>query len=75
MQFLRYLGSGLVVVAVLLVAPVQCSPVQIRNIPEDPTHQEVFLYKTDQPLHFAFGKWMPRLTELRLESTVFIKAS
>ena len=68
MQFLWHTGGGFVVGAVLLVAPVQCSPVQICNVPEDPSCQEVLFYKTNQPLHLALGEGMPGLAELRAEA-------
>lgn len=73
MQFLRHTSGGFVVGAVLLVAPFQSSPVQICNVPEDPSYQEVFFCKANQPLHLAFGKWMPGLAELRLEAYRFHK--
>ena len=73
MQFLWYTGGGFVVGAVLLVAPVQYSPVQVCNVPEDPSHQKVLLYETDQPFHFSLGEWMSRLTEFCLEAYRFHK--
>ena len=73
MQFLGHICGGFVVGAVLLVAPVQSSPVQICNVPEDLAHQEVLFYETDQPLHLSFGKRMPRLAEFCLEGHRFHK--
>ena len=73
MQLLRHTGGGLVVGAVLLVAPVQRGPVQIRNVPEDPSHQEVLLYETNQAFYLSFSEGMPRLAELCLEAHRFHK--
>ena len=73
MQFLWDPSGGLVVSAILLVAPVQCGPVQVCNIPEDPSNKEVLLYEANQALYLALGKRMPRLAELCLEAHCFHK--
>ena len=51
----------------MFVTPLQCLPVQICKIAENPVGQEVVLYKANQPFHFALGKRMPWFTELCLK--------
>lgn len=46
-QHLRYSAGCFVVGAVLLVAPVQCRPVQVCNVPKGSSSKEVFFYKTE----------------------------
>ena len=60
-----------VVGAILPVAPFQSIPVQLDDVPEHTTYQEVLLGEATKPLHLAFGKKMPGLTELRPETNRF----
>ena len=57
--------------AVLLIAPIKGSEVQVRYIPECSSGQEVFLHKANQPLYFSFCKRMSGLTQLGAESNGF----
>ena len=53
--------------SVLFVAPCQRLSIQICKIIEHPVSQKVVFYKTNQPLHLALGKGMPRLAKLGLK--------
>lgn len=62
-----------IISSILPVTPVQCGPVQIRNVPEHTAHQEVLLDEPDEPFYLTFGKGVPGLAELRAEADRFHK--
>jgi len=68
MDALGYSVGCPVVDAILPVTPVQSGPVQVGDVPEHTTHQEVLLDEPHQPFYLALGEGMPRLAELGAEA-------
>lgn len=73
MGILRNIVSGLVVDPILVVAPIQRGPVQVCDVPEHTTDQEVLLDKPNRAFHLTLGKGVPGLTELCPEPDSFHK--
>ena len=68
MNLLRNAGSRSVVKIVLVIAPIQCLPIQVCDVTEHPVNKEIILNKSDKPLNLALGKRVPRLAELRFKA-------
>ena len=64
MQEIRNVVDHLMVLAIVLVAPSERLLIEICDVPEHATCKEVLLDEAYKSLDFAFGKGVPRLTEL-----------
>ena len=63
MDALGYTVGCPVVDTILPAAPVQSGPVQVSDVPEHTTRQDILLDEPYQPLHLALGEVMPGLAE------------
>ena len=53
---------------VLVIAPIQCLPIQVCDVAEHVVNKESILNKTDKPLNLALGKRVSGLAELRFKA-------
>ena len=60
---------------VLLPTPFKRSLVQVGEITEGPSGNEIVLYEPDKPFDRTFGEWMPRLAQASLEANVRMNTS
>ena len=68
MYILRYAVNSFMVYAVLSVAPVERSSIEIAYIPKGSAYKEIILYKPDEAFNRPFCKRMPGLTQLCLKA-------
>ena len=68
MNLLRNAVSRSVVKIVLVIAPIQCLPIQVCDVAEHAVNKEIILNKTDKPLNLALGKRVSGLAELRFKA-------